>query len=352
MNRPNLEVPKQLFDFLASNPVGVGELYRIVHKADHPVYFALQTFLNSIPIEAIERKLADENFRALHLPRNNPETDKYHQLARISFAEDFLQEEISHRRLEFIRDAEQQSRPCPYDMPALADLEVGRDNLVPLSTFNYDESQLSRNEYSFLLLSTTGAPNSTYWLLRSFYETDVASHVSVRLDPFLCGPTERMPAMFYRMLVYGRPLDWGRISQLRNQEFGSWCPDTPCTASEITEYCWTRRDDEIHFVCEEVPRASTVAKRPARYLHVIYDPRTQQITHFDGALRLYTQEELNQRYRTHVRNIGKIGIREKIFRIDEPVSRDAFSLITQAFFIWNDDVIKYFRGSPFESASL
>ena len=67
------------------------------------------------------------------------------------------------------------------------------------------------------------------------------------------------------------------------------------------------------------------------------------ITHFDGALRLYTQEELQGRSSQHVRNAGKQGIRVKVFRTDAPVPRECFSLITQAFFIWNRDVVNYFR---------
>jgi hypothetical protein len=47
--------------------------------------------------------------------------------------------------------------------------------------------------------------------------------------------------------------------------------------------------------------------------------------------------------RGHLRNAGKAGLRRKIFRIDQPLDREAFSLITQAFFIWNDDIATYFR---------
>ena len=42
------------------------------------------------------------------------------------------------------------------------------------------------------------------------------------------------------------------------------------------------------------------------------------------------------------RAFGKAGVRRKIFKIDEPVKRDAFSLIAQAFFVWNDDMKTYF----------
>ena len=44
----------------------------------------------------------------------------------------------------------------------------------------------------------------------------------------------------------------------------------------------------------------------------------------------------------HLRKAGKVGVRRKIFRTDEPVDRDAFSLIAQAFFVWNNDMKTYF----------
>lgn len=78
---------------------------------------------------------------------------------------------------------------------------------------------------------------------------------------------------------------------------------------------------------------------PTRYLHAIYDPEMEAITHLDGALRIYTAPQLEGRLAAgHLRKAGKAGVRRKIFRTDEPVGRDAFSLVAQAFFVWNDGV--------------
>jgi len=78
-------------------------------------------------------------------------------------------------------------------------------------------------------------------------------------------------------------------------------------------------------------------------LHAIYDPGTETITHLDGALRIYAAPQLEERLAAgHLRKAGKAGVRRKIFRTDEPVDRDAFSLIAQAFFVWNDDLKTYF----------
>ena len=61
--------------------------------------------------------------------------------------------------------------------------------------------------------------------------------------------------------------------------------------------------------------------------------------------RQNTPPQLENRKKSHLGNSGKAGLRRKIFRIDQPIERDAFSLISQAFFICNDDIARYFRES-------
>jgi len=137
--------------------------------------------------------------------------------------------------------------------------------------------------------------------------------------------------------------DWDGIGQLREQHHGRMISDDPPDRSELTEFCWEPRDDGMHFTCEALPARERISFEGARYLHAIYDPDSEKITHFDGALRIYDIDSLDRRHREHLRNAGKAGLRRKIFRIDEPVNRDAFSLIAQAFFVWNDDLAIYFR---------
>ena len=215
--------------------------------------------------------------------------------------------------------------------------------MVSLADFEYSGSRLNKNRFSFTVCSTTASPNSTYWLLRSFYEQDVGEHISVRLDPFLWGPADSFPQMAYKMIVYARPVNWDGIGQLKEQLHGEMRADKPWDHSELTQYFWDPRDDGIHFTCEELPPESRVGFEGARYLHAIYDPSAEAITHFDGALRIYTAEEFQRRRAAHLRKSGKVGIRRKIFRIDEPIDREKFSLIAQAFFVWNDELARYFR---------
>jgi len=68
----------------------------------------------------------------------------------------------------------------------------------------------------------------------------------------------------------------------------------------------------------------------------------RSIIHFDDAWRIYTALQLEERRKRHLRYAGKAGVRTKVFRIDQPLDLEAFSLIAQAFFVWNRDLATYF----------
>jgi hypothetical protein len=149
--------------------------------------------------------------------------------------------------------------------------------------------------------------------------------------------------MMFKMIVYGQPVNWDGIAKLREPHHGRMMSDGPTERFETTKFCWDPRDDGMHFTCEALPASERIGFEAARYLHAIYDPAMEAITHLDGALRIYDMDQFEERLAAgHLRKAGKAGVRRKIFKIDEPVKRDAFSLIAQAFFVWNDDMKTYF----------
>ena len=62
----------------------------------------------------------------------------------------------------------------------------------------------------------------------------------------------------------------------------------------------------------------------------------------DGAIRIYSFEEIEVRNTCHVKDIGKIGKRIKIFQIDNELELEDWSNIASSFYVWNEDVQKYF----------
>lgn len=167
----------------------------------------------------------------------------------------------------------------------------------------------------------------------------------MRLDPLLYGPADQLRGRFYKATIYGRELDWERIRQLREVEHGSWMPGKLSRHYLKTDYAWVPHENEVDFLCEELPVSAEATIRGSRYLHAIYDKSNNQIKHLDGAIRIMTLDQLTSRAAGHVRNSGKVGKRIKTFRTHRPIPPDALSAIAQAFYFWNYDVARYF-GSP------
>lgn len=302
-----------------------------------PIFSSLAHFLRSIPEEAVANTRHSEEFKFFWAGAKDID-----RMARIWIAERFLSEEIARRRLSVLRNEDQGKLPAPYGHAALVDLAVDEDGMVPLSQFDFDGSRFLRNGYAFTIFCSTTSPNSTYWLANALHGATSESDVSIRLDPFLFGPEQEFPAMFYRMWQYGRPLDWDRICRIREPDHGRWLPRYSFDHGQSTDFCWEPRDGKLHFVCEELPKDHRVECEAARYFHAIYSPLTSGAVHVDGALRLYAQDELESRVSLHVRNCGKCGLRKKLFRTHTSVSRDRLSEIAQAFYVWNEDVRGYF----------
>ena len=334
-------IPAAVFDYFAADPIG--PMLTVDHAAnsdDHPVHSALEGFLSSIEAAAVAETCDNSQFQFFASGKTNLDRE-----ARIWVAKWQLSRCITARRLEVVRHDSTADRPRPYDQPALADLKPDQEHLVPLRDFEFDGSRLLRNGHAFLILGTCGSPNSTYWLLRACYSENLQEHAKVRLDPFLHGPAESFPALFYGMVVYGQPLDWARIESLREPEHGRWQPSAPSRQSAFTDFVWEPRSSEVHFKCEEVPPVATATYEGGRYLHALYLPSEAAIGHLDAAVRIYRESEVVERverHNQHVRHAGKVGLREKVLRIDASVSREVLSLVCQAFFVWNEDVRRYF----------
>ncbi len=344
-NGIRVKLPEDLVRDFASDPLApFDKLLKNSNESTWSLYPDLSRLLSSLPTKAVEAAFQDPTFLALH--------GKNERLARIWVADALLTNEAARRRLEILAETFSSAQTLPYTADCLRGVTVDGEGMVRLAEFSYNNSTLEANGFDFTVCTTTESPNSTYWLLRSFYEQGVANSVSVRLDPFLWGPCDSFPQTMYKMIVYAAPLTWNDIGRLREQHFGQMRADKPWDRSQVTEFCWSPRGDGIHFVCEELPPRDRIPFAGARYLHAIYDPGSQSITHFDGALRIYNGEQFEERQKDHLRKLGKTGVRMKIFRIDEPIDRDAFSLIAQAFFVWNADLATYFRDTLASNGSV
>jgi len=252
---------------------------------------------------------------------------------------------VSAARLTEVLSPSQPDCPRPYNHPALRDLVPDAEGLVSLDAFELHGDTLRRGGYAFMVLASVPSANAAYWLLLHTRRLGLYPNVRVRLDPFIVRPEAELPGTCFLMNVYGRPLDWERIRNLRDTEHGRWLPDKTRIATHFTDYAWRPSDDEVVFVCEELPAREEIDHRGSRYLHAVYKRSKDQIVHLDGAIRWYDHSEYSNRVDQHLRTVGKTGRRVKIFRIDTSISREAFEDLAPSFFVWNYDVAHYFGAS-------
>jgi hypothetical protein len=178
-----------VLDF-ASDPLAPFD--KVLKKAGDPtwpLYTELDGYLASLPTEAVDAAFEDKTFVALY--------GKNDRLARIWMTERFMVEESARRRLDVLTGPASTGIVAPYDAACLQATSIDEDGMVRVADFSYNNATLGKDGFSFTVCSTTDCPNSTYWLLRSFYEEGVADHVGVRpeLSPVRRGLPNRVPTL-------------------------------------------------------------------------------------------------------------------------------------------------------------
>ena len=329
----------------------------IDRDAEHPMRADLEAARCSIPEAVMEHFLTDPTCAGWIRFQGTKANDRQ---VRLEVLIAFASHELYARRSAGLRESS--SRPAPYDHPAVADLQPDRDLLVPLSAFDCRLSYMVRNGYVFSPPPPLRQLNSNYWFAQALMRLHEEAVVRVRLDPFLVSPAASYRAPFYRMLVFGRDLDWQRLHDLRGEESARWMPDELTTAEcEFTDLTWCRRSDGVHFECEEIPKDAE--SRPGRYFHAIYDAEGGSFRHADAAVRYYTGTELQSRRQSHLKDLGKVGARVKLWRVDAfwakkigpPCSRASSSGITTFSGMsrgpeTSPPADRYWRPSAFEAA--
>ena len=188
--------------------------------------------------------------------------------------------------------------------------------------------------------SIARATNSTYWLAPMILGR---ASCRVRPDPLRVAKRGTLPRMRYAMIVYGPPFRWERILRLQAVEAVRWFKGQGDQVKQdvVTELVWKPRRHEIVLEIEQLPAKSEVLTEGARYLHAILDRREERFVHLDGAIRWYSRNELEARSLSRLDKSGAIGIRTKIFRLDEPLDRGEALDILCSFFVWNYDLAAY-----------
>lgn len=336
-------IDEEVESYFEASPIGpLLEVGRVAHKEDHPIFDGIKKSFELIPSDVLTPVFADEKFRGLYGNVDHVEKEWF---AREWVIIEELNRRIRRRRRSYLLDQYAESRPAPYDEPELADLAVSTDGLVPLSEFDVDKGVLLRNGRAYSILPSTPSENSSYWITRALLTGGLQDQTWVRLDPLMRGPAQKFPRMAYRMLWWGPPLLWNDVGNIERESFGRWAPASLGNKSEFTDFAWVLRGDEIHLFLEEMPKRKDISIAGSRYFHVIFSNKTECVVHLDGAIRIYSEAEWDQRRSAHVHRTGKVGKRIKVFRIDEPIQPDVVSSLGGTYFVWNYDVSHFFGAS-------
>ncbi len=330
-------IPNEIIDYFAAKDIEASFLiYDVINDIENPINQSIKKFVDSIDVEILNTFLADKTNS--FICRSNSIEATYYS-ARIEYTSKKIENEIVRRRKDYICKETYKDIPLPYNHPDLKGTTIDKNYLINLSDLK------SRSMKTvFQILPSLPQLNSMYWCKQHLLNLKNNVEIYIRLDPFMHEPIETYRETFYKMLVYGTPLDWEDIANLKEDRYARWMPNA-LTSSDVnfTDLVWSPRSDGIYFICEEIPKQYAIEMRGSRYFHGIYNPENLCFSHFDGAIRFYKDSEILEREKYHVRNLGKLGKRVKIFQVNGQVDRESWCNIVASFFVWNQDVIDYFN---------
>ena len=343
-----VQIPKNLIDFFAAEEDGefFSLIKGLIENVNHSIYNILNGYLNSFSIKEVESYITNPKISFMF---ENRDMKQSYELARMNLAAERLKYRVAQHKIETLYKNKENERPNPYRHVDLQELHLDKHFMIKLTDLKMNDGKLIHGNSAFHILPSLPLNlNSMYWVLQNLFRINNEAAVLIRLDPFIVKPKDIYNEPFYKMDVYGKQLDWEDIANLKEERHVRWMPDDPNRSDILfSDAVWSPRDDGIHFICEELPSNNVLGIRGSRYFHAIYNPITEKFIHFDGAIRLYTKEELDIRQKEHVRNRKKIGKRIKIFQVDGQIDRRTWCNIAASFFVWNDDVQKYFSKGIF-----
>ena len=328
----------QYFSHNLTDPIH--EVFQVLYNPNHSEYNKLLHDMKSINAEELSLFVIEKQIDFYIKDSFNIDIER-----RAWFLINRLHRDIASKRLDELSG--NGVRLNPYNSLNLKEILINDENLVDISFFDLKPIGIVHNNFGYRLCPSTNLDNSTYWLFLEIIKLVLKNKKKfyIRLDPFIEIPIKDYTPMAYKMTIHGKPLNWDRIRNLQNDDFGQFINEKEDSDYSITDYVWNVKKNEIHFTCEELPAIGNCTIRGSRYFHAIFNKDTGSIIHCDGAIRIYSESELADRMRFHVRSsdVRKVGKRVKIFQTNDSLTQEEFSHLVMSFFVWNQDVVSYFN---------
>ncbi len=128
--------------------------------------------------------------------------------------------------------------------------------------------------------------------------------------------------------------------------YKSSCEEKLYNQVDKTEFIWQNKKGKYQFEMEEVTDSDAPTledeKFACRYLHSIYDSKTDVFDHFDGAVRQYNIDSICERLSKQINQMGHNAKYTKIFRMDGVIPLSTWKSLITNYLKNNYDVYRYF----------
>lgn len=116
-----------------------------------------------------------------------------------------------------------------------------------------------------------------------------------------------------------------------------------------TEFWWKTDGNEKTLEIEEIREKASLGvdenSYGCRYIHSIYDNTTEEFVHFDGAIRMYDEEQIMNRWELSINKAGKNTKYTKLFRIDGKLELADWKKLCILYYKGNPLLFEYFGAS-------
>lgn len=117
---------------------------------------------------------------------------------------------------------------------------------------------------------------------------------------------------------------------------------------QSTEFWWYEQDGKKTFECEEVivkpSFGVSESNYGCRFVHSMIDESTREPFHLDGAIRIYDEDGIINRWDVDIKNAGKNTDYNKLWRLDGEITISEWKELISHFYRDNNLVGEYFGG--------
>jgi hypothetical protein len=236
-----------------------------------------------------------------------------------------------------------------------------KDGLIPLrhlqaigpGVYKVDNFLLLAHPYfrrSFSRLNTLNK-----YFLQKFQALDNTLEPKIALDPDLVGLASSL--MPYEELEYWRgpkfntnlitiPTGVAQHEAAQRERF--------FFGISRTEFWWQSRD-KLHILEAEELADNHMAdvddssnNYACKYVHSMVEEDTNKIIHFDGAVRMYSEEQMLERLDTDIAKFGRHSVYTKLWRVDGTIALPIWKTLLSDFYKDNPLVGEYLGAEPAE----